>query len=170
MSGSNCIPFPQMPDGQIIQYEHDAAFLQEQQVRLIFIIESTTFRKEEKRKGTDFDEVWQIALNAFQQEFLSWQKPIVPCSFTCSDCCKSWWSDPVSTRELGAAYSECWRSGGCCPLCCDRFALLGKRLLHLFFLFKTLCGQCILTHKLFTFFDWIVKIYSIKMSLFRLSL
>ncbi len=41
MCGSNCIPFPQMPDGQIIQYEHDAAFLQEQQVRLIFIIEST---------------------------------------------------------------------------------------------------------------------------------
>lgn len=26
-------PVPQMPDGQIIQYEHDGAFLQEQQVR-----------------------------------------------------------------------------------------------------------------------------------------
>lgn len=28
----------QMPDGQIIQYEHDGAFLQEQQVRQIFNI------------------------------------------------------------------------------------------------------------------------------------
>lgn len=35
MSCSNCFSVPQMPDGQIIQYEHDGAFLQEQQVRSI---------------------------------------------------------------------------------------------------------------------------------------
>ena len=29
------LTFPQMPDGQIIQYEHDGTFLQEQQVRSI---------------------------------------------------------------------------------------------------------------------------------------
>lgn len=33
MSCSKCSSVPQMPDGQIIQYEHDGAFLQESQVQ-----------------------------------------------------------------------------------------------------------------------------------------
>lgn len=109
---SDCHSVPQMPDGQIIQYEHDGAFLQEQ-VRWMLGMYNTQECSRVK---------FLILTNG---AFISRLWP---------DCCQPWWTDPISTSEARATDCESRRPEGRRPLCSDRSALLwGKNILYNFY-------------------------------------